>query len=81
MLIIISTTLTILALSAVNIYALYTHQKEAKEWAKERKDLYDRIMSKDLQEYKWNTGEPIVYAPVSNDDKELYEREIEEQKQ
>lgn len=76
----ITTVTTIIALAGINIYMLYTHHKQSQEWKQERKDLYDRIMSKDLQEYKFNTEETKLYAPVSQDDHELYEREIEEGK-
>lgn len=69
--------MTVLALVAVNLYALYTHHKEAREWAKERKDLYDRIMSKDLREYKQETAEVKTYEPLDNSEEAEYYREQE----
>lgn len=76
----IVTIAALIALTGINIYTLHSHGKQAQEWQNERKDLYDRIMSKDLQEYKWNTEEVKIYAPVSKDDNELYEQEIEDNK-
>lgn len=73
--------IVIYILSVIILLQIYNHYKQTKDWQKERKDLYDRIMSKDLQEYKWNTEETKVYAPVSKDDSELYAQEIEDSKQ
>lgn len=70
--------IAIIALAATNIYTLYTNHKESIAWQNERKDLYDRIMSKDLQEYKWLTEEVKIYEPVSKSDNDLYEQEQEE---
>jgi hypothetical protein len=56
-----------------------SHQ-ERKQWAAERKDLYDRIMSKDLREYKTETSEPITYKPVDNSEEEEYRKEQEKRK-
>jgi hypothetical protein len=48
--------------------------------AEERKDLMDRIMSKDYVEYKEQTTEPISYTPVTMTEEAEYWREIEENK-
>lgn len=47
----------------------------------ERKDLLDRIMSRNFMEYKEHTSEPIKYEPVTVTEEDEYLREVEEQKQ
>lgn len=73
------TTITaLIALATINIYALHSHGKQSQEWQKERMDLYDRIMSKDLREYK-DAVEPVkIYKPVDNSEEAEYLREQEE---
>jgi hypothetical protein len=75
------TTITaIITLAVINIYALHSHGKQAQEWQKERKDLYDRIMSKDIQEYK-DAVEPVkIYKPVDHSEEAEYLREQEARK-
>lgn len=59
---------------------LYAHQLERNNWSKERKELYDRIQSGTLSDYREQTQPARVYDPVSKSDEELYEMEIEENK-
>lgn len=80
MLTVIISAIAIIALATTNIYTLYTNHRESKAWQEERKDIYDRLMSKDLTEYKEQTAAPITYAAVSKDDDDLYRQEIEDNK-
>jgi hypothetical protein len=57
-----------------------TTYNERKQWLLERRDLYDRIMSKDLKEYKQETAEPMTYKPVDNSEEAEWAREQEEKK-
>lgn len=54
--------------------------QERKQWAAERKDLYDRIMSKNIEEYKEYTQPIPVYEPVDNSEEAEYFRELEQMK-
>ena len=51
------------------------HRAEQKE-----QDMLNRLMSKDLEEYKEMVNEPVKYEPVSVTDEQEYWMEIEEQK-
>jgi hypothetical protein len=44
-------------------------------------ELTDKIKAKDFTEYSENTKPMQRFEPVTNDDKELYYKEIEEMKQ
>ncbi len=46
----------------------------------ERKDLMDRIMSKDFVEYKETTSDPVKYSPVTVTEEDEYWREVEDNK-
>lgn len=59
------------------IVFIYYRESQMQE---ERKDLMDRIMSKDYVEYKEQTTEPISYTPVTMTEEAEYWREIEENK-
>lgn len=57
------------------------HQRILEEqWREERQDLLNRIMAKDIQEYKEVSSEPVEYEPVTVSEEDEYWMEIEEQK-
>lgn len=60
---------------------LYYMHKQTKQHQDERKDLLDRVMSKDFTQYKEYTVEPVKYDPVDVSEEEEYNREIEAMKQ
>jgi hypothetical protein len=72
--------IAIVALFIITLTLIYSSHLNNREWQKERKDLYDRIMSKDLREYKTETAEPIIYKPVDNSEEEEYRKEQEKRK-
>lgn len=51
------------------------HRHEQKE-----QDMLNRLMSKDLEEYREFTVEPVQYEPVIKTDEDEYWQEIEERK-
>lgn len=70
----------IVAMTAACITSTVAMLKFVKSQQAERKDLLDRLMSKDLAEYKELTAEePIteVTLPVSLSDEEEWAREVE----
>jgi hypothetical protein len=72
--------LAIVLLFITNLALLYSHHVQTREWQKERKDLYDRIMSKDLREYKAETEPVKIYKPVDNSEESEWEKEQESKK-
>lgn len=72
--------ISFIALAVLFMLTQLLHRQQTIMWARERKDLYDRIMSKDLKEYKDNTAEPVVYKPVDNTEESEWEREQIERK-
>ncbi|WP_057766706.1 hypothetical protein [Cytobacillus praedii] len=59
------------------IVFIYKREEQMKE---ERKDLMDRIMSKDFVEYKETTSDPVKYSPVTVTEEDEYWREVEDNK-
>jgi hypothetical protein len=57
-----------------------TTYKQAKQMQSTIDKLTDKLMAKDFKEYHETITPLPVYAPVSVDDKELYNREIESMK-
>jgi hypothetical protein len=72
--------ISFIALTVLFVLTQLFHKQQQNQWAKERKDLYDRIMSKDIKEYKDNTAQPVVYEPVDNTEEAEWEREQIERK-
>jgi hypothetical protein len=72
--------IAIVAFFIINLALVYSHHIQTREWQKERKDLYDRIMSKDLREYKHETDPVKIYKPVDNSEEAEWEREQEARK-
>jgi type III secretory pathway component EscR len=57
------------------------HQRNLEEqWREERQDLLNRVMAKDIQEYKEVSSKPVEYEPVTVSEEDEYWMEIEEQK-
>lgn len=54
--------------------------QERKNWSYERKDLYDRIQSGSLTEYKEATQEVKTFEPVVKSEEDEFWQEIEENK-
>ncbi|MEK0313734.1 hypothetical protein [Cohnella sp. 56] len=80
-----SVTFVVLCLAATVLFGVssYLHvERTSKIWAAERRDMLDRLMSKDLVEYK--QMQPAAAAPKSEPidmtDEEEWAREIEMQK-
>jgi hypothetical protein len=72
--------IAIVALFIITLTLIYSSHLQNREWQKERKDLYDRIMSKDLREYK-DAVEPIqIYKPVDNSEEAEWIKEQEAKK-
>jgi hypothetical protein len=67
-------------LFATVVTLLYFFYKREEQFAKERNDLLDRIMSRNFTEYKEHTAEPIKYEPVTVTEEDEYWRELEEKK-
>lgn len=67
---------TIIVIAVIHLLTQILHLLQTKQWARERQDLYDRIMSRDIVEYKEQTQSKPTLQPVSNDDHDLYEKEI-----
>lgn len=67
---------------AINVLCFRHIGQREKAWAAERRDMLDRLMSKDLVEYK--QMQPVAAAPKSEPvdmtDEEEWAREIELQK-
>jgi hypothetical protein len=76
-----SLAITSIALFSTIVSLLYYLYKREEQNRFERKDLLDRIMSRDFTEYKEHTSEPIKYEPVTLTEEDEYLREVEEQKQ
>ncbi|UVI31206.1 hypothetical protein [Paenibacillus spongiae] len=69
--------IALLAAFIVREYSHYIHD--------ERRDrlidaLTDKIKARDFTEYRMMTDEVPVYEPVDNDDSNLYNRELQENK-
>jgi hypothetical protein len=60
-------------------FLVFTFKRE-QDWKEERQDLFNRIMSKDVAEYKEITSEPVSFEPVTVSEEKEYWMEIEEQK-
>ncbi|WP_394137445.1 hypothetical protein [Cytobacillus oceanisediminis] len=71
--------LSILLFTVITALLVYLHFREEKNRI-ERKDLMDRLMSRDFVEYKEMVQEPEKFEPVSLDEEQEYWREIEESK-
>lgn len=71
---------TIIVIAVIHLLTQILHLLQTRQWAKERQDLYDRIMSRDIVEYKEQTQTRPTLQPVSNDDGDLYLKEIESNK-
>lgn len=61
------------------LFLVYIHNRE-QQFTEERQDLLDRLMAKDITEYKELTSEPVNYEPVAVTEEKEYWMEIEEQK-
>jgi hypothetical protein len=70
----------IIVLAAVIALREYAHFEQTKQFHATIDKLSDKLIAKDFTEYKEMTTEPRVFDPVSNDDEDLYEREIEDNK-
>lgn len=72
--------LSVISLCTIVAFLLvYLHTREERNRI-ERKDLLDRLMSRDFVEYKEMVQEPEKYEPVSLNEEQEYWREIEESK-
>lgn len=72
--------IVVYVLTLILLIQIYTLYKQTKDWQQERKDLYDRIMSKDLREYK-DAVEPIqIYKPVDHSEETEWIKEQEARK-
>lgn len=58
---------------------IFIYQRE-KQHQQDRKDMLDRIMSRNFEEYKDLTQPLPKFEPVYTDEEEEYYRELEEQK-
>lgn len=65
--------------ATVTVFLIYTYKRE-QQFKEERQDMLDRLMAKDIAEYKEMTSEPVKYEPVTVTDETEYWNEIEEQK-
>ncbi len=72
--------IAIIALFLIILILIVSQHLQSKEWQRERNDLYDRIMSKDLSEYKHETEPVKTYKPVDYTEEEEYHREQEARK-
>jgi len=71
--------LAVLAVISLLFFAVLVQRE--REHRAERRDLLDRLMSRDIHEYKAVTApEPNVSDPVHVSDEEEYLREIEQMK-
>lgn len=74
-------SITSVALFCTIVLLLHHMSKREEQNRLERKDLLDRIMSRNFTEYKEHTSEPVKYEPVTLTEEDEYFREVEEQKQ
>lgn len=73
--------LIVLTLSTVNAAALFVVLRLSRNHTIERADMLDRLMSRNLEEYKTFTDTPMQPSePVDITEQEEYEREIEQMK-
>lgn len=73
--------LIVLTLSTVNAVALFVVLRLSRNHAIERADMLDRLMSRNLEEYKTFTDTPVAPSgPVDITEQEEYEREIVQMK-
>jgi hypothetical protein len=63
------------------IFRECTHHLQDMRRDKLISELTDKIKAGTFTEYKEQTTPPQKFEPVSNDDQDLYEKEIEEMKQ
>lgn len=70
-------TIVSMALFAVIVFLLLFVRNLQKQHEKERQDLLDRLMSRNIDEYKYHVQDPKPSDPVDLSEEEEYMREIE----